>query len=238
MQAANMLLTIACYGAAIYLWWRWRTPLFFFALLAGHIGSLVSPLWPLLYNEIYTADMSTMVSFAGINLYKPIVIGSAWFYMLPALIVLFLYRLRWWFASYVMGLFTYAAFVFYHLLIELSGLNLGIWSYTNQSLLPFGIDHWILSTLMAALISFATLYILLLIIRFSWASMLALLLPAPLVFALIVRGLFGAPLWMSMLLDAESWAAAIGIICTLGLLAWAVHIVAWGVSRIDREILV
>ncbi len=40
MQAANMLLTIACYGAAIYLWWRWRTPLFFFALLAGHITAL------------------------------------------------------------------------------------------------------------------------------------------------------------------------------------------------------
>lgn len=238
MEAAVLLLTIVCYGGSIYLWWRWQTPIFLFSLIAGHIGAIASPLWPLLYNEAYIADMTVFSSLAGIKLHQPVVIGSAWFYPLPALIVLALYRLRWWFSGYVMGLFTYIAFAFYHLLIEISGLNLGIWTYTKDAILPFGIENWILSTLMAALISFALLYLLLLIFRFSWSSMLIMLLPAPLVFILIVRGLLGAPLWISLMLDAQSWAAIIGIVCTLGLLAWAVHIVALGLSRVDREIVV
>lgn len=238
METAVILLTIVAYGVALFLWWWWRTPIFFFTLLGGHIGSLISPLWPLLYSDTYRADLTIFYSIADIDFYRAIVIGSAWYYSLPALVVLALYRLRWWFSGYIMGLATFAAFVFYHFLFELSGINMGLWSYAQTPNLLPGVDHWILSVVMAALISFSLLYLLLLIWRFSLISMLFMLAPALLLLSLVVRGMLGAPLWIAMMFDAQNWAAVVGVLCTIGLLAWGIHIVAWGLARVDREIVV
>jgi hypothetical protein len=236
MQAAVILLTFICYGAAIYLWWRSHTPIFFFTLLAGHLGSAMTPLWTLLYGKTYDAEMHPLYTLASFTVYQPIMISYAWVYTLPALAVLFLYQSRRWLSSYLMSLVTFGVFLLYHLLIELSGLSLGIWSYSNVTVLPFGIENWMLSIVMAALISLALLYVLLLIFRFSWTSMLVMLIPAPLLLSVLVRGLLGAPSWISLMLEVQTWAASIGVISTLALIAWAVHIVSSGLSRVDREI--
>lgn len=238
METAVILLTMVCYGAGVFLWWYWKSPVFVFALLAGHLSALVSPLWPVLYGFTYTADLPMLSMTSGIKLVEPILVASAWFYTLPALVVLALYLLRIWTTGYFMALIAFTAFVTYHLLIEVMGLNRRIWVYNTVETLPLGIANWMLSTIMAALISLSLLYILLLIFRFSWITMFLLLLPAPLLFVLVIRGLLGAPLWISLLLNVQSWAASIGIVCTIALLVWAVHIVALGISRVDQEIVV
>ena len=51
-------------------------------------------------------------------------------------------------------------------------------------------------------------------------------LPLRQVHRLLVHGLLGAPLYTALLLHAQSWAGAIGLIGTLGLVASGVHIVA------------
>jgi len=238
METAVVLLTIVCYALAIFLGWQWRTPMFVFALLAGHISSLVSPIWSFLYGFTYAADLKVFSSVAGLTFIQPLIIAASWFYTLPALLVIALYRLRLWRAGYLTGMLTFAGFLGYHLLLEIFGMGQGIWEYTMMATLPLGIANWMLSALMATLISLATLYILLMVFRYSWVTMFALLVPAPLIFSVVVRGMLGAPLWISRLLRAESWAASIGVICTLAFLAWAVHIVVWGISRVDREITV
>jgi len=62
--------------------------------------------------------------------------------------------------------------------------------------------------------------------RYALGSLLAILLPIPLALCLLVHGLLGAPLYTALLLHAQSWAGAIGLIGTLGLVASGVHIVA------------
>jgi uncharacterized RDD family membrane protein YckC len=113
---------------------------------------------------------------------------------------------------------------------------MGLWSYSGAVELPIGISHALLSTLMAALISLAFLYVLLLARRSSLPGLLLALLPAPLLLNLLVRGLLGAPLWISQRLDEPSWIITIGTLSTLGLLVWAIHIVARGLSRIEWEL--
>jgi hypothetical protein len=66
--------------------------------------------------------------------------------------------------------------------------------------------------------------------------LLLALLPALLLLTLLVRGLLGAPLWVAQLIDEPTWIVTIGMLSTLGLLLWAIHIVARGLSRIEWDL--
>jgi hypothetical protein len=126
--------------------------------------------------------------------------------------------------------------LFYHTILESIGLRLGLWTYSGAPALPLGISHALLSTVMAALISLAFLYVLLLTRRSSLPGLLLALLPALLLLTLLVRGLLGAPLWVAQLIDEPTWIVTIGMLSTLGLLLWAIHIVARGLSRIEWDL--
>jgi hypothetical protein len=235
MEAIAVLVALVCYGLAIYLWWSQNRAVFFVALLAGHLSSLAAPLWSLLYEATYRPNLEPLFSLFGQPIPTAQFMAAAWFYTLPALIVLYLYSIHWWFAGYFTALLTYAAFLFYHTILESIGLRLGLWSYTSAPSLPFGISHALLSTLMAALISLAFLYVMLLARRSSLPGLLLALLPTLLLLNLLVRGLLGAPLWIAQRIDNPSWIIIIGTLSTLGLLIWAIHIVARGLSRIEWE---
>jgi hypothetical protein len=145
--------------------------------------------------------------------------------MLAPLAIFYLYRHRWWFPGYLTSLLTFILFVLYHLLVETIGLRQGWWRYSGDAL-PLGLSQPLLAGLMNGLVSLAGLAALLLTRRYSLSSLLAILLPIPLALCLLVHGLLGAPLYTALLLRAQSWAGAIGLIGTLGLVASGVHIVA------------
>jgi hypothetical protein len=235
MEPLAVLVALACYGLAIYLWWSQKRPVFFVALLGGHLSALAAPLWSLLYDATYPANLETLFSVFDQPISTAQFMAAAWFYPLPALLVIYLYYIHWWFAGYFTALLTYAAFLFYHTILESIGLRLGLWSYSGAAALPLGISHALLSTIMAALISLALLYVLLLAHRSSLPGMLLVLLPAPLLLNLLVRGLLGAPLWVAQWITDPAWIITIGTLSTLGLLVWAIHIVARGLSLIEKE---
>ncbi|MFP4441472.1 MAG: hypothetical protein ACLFVO_29945 [Chloroflexaceae bacterium] len=235
MEAVVVLVTLACYGLAGFLTWRYQTPLFVFILLSGHIGALGSPLWSYLYNVFYQSDLVVMTTLLDVPLFRMVFIASAWFYTLPSMIVFALYRAHWWFPNYLSVVLTYAVFLFYHLIIETLGLRLSLWYYATTVELPFGFSHALISAVMAALISLALLHVLLIVYRFSWSSMLLVLLPTTLVLSLLVHGVLGAPLWIAQLLTVQSWATLIGLVTTLALLLWAGHIVARGLEQVYQR---
>lgn len=240
MEAGIILLTLGVYGLAGWLWWTERTSNYLVALLAGHLGSLPSPLWQRLYQFSYDAQWTPMFTFLDQPLPTSVFI-AAWTMMLPSLVVLYLYQKHWWFPGYIPGLLTFAIFVFYHLLIETLGTGAGWWTYTGTNALPLGLQVTFLSSLMNGLVSLGLLSVLLLTRRYAWKSLLLILLPMPLVLSLFVNGLLGAPLytvlWLREVLQVQGWAAAIGMIGTLGLLLWAAHIVAGSIEnqRVGRQ---
>ncbi len=228
MEAAIILLTIGAYGLAAYLWWAERTPNYLVALLAGHLGSLPSPLWQHLYNFSYNSRFQPVLLTLADNPLPQIIFIAAWTMMIPPLLVFWIYRHRWWFPGYLTGLVTYVLFVIYHFLVESIGARAGWWTYEQPVPLPLGISVTLLSALMNALVSLGLLSLLILTRRYAWLSLLLLLLPMPLLLNLFVNGLLGAPLYTVLLLgmSAGGWAGVIGLLGTLGLVLWAAHIVA------------
>ncbi len=230
------LLTLICYGLAIYLWWDQQMPIFVFALLSGHISALASPLWSVVYDIAYWPDLAVLVSIAGHPLQTVVFLGAAWAATLPALLALYLYYAQWWSPGYMTGLIASGGFLLYHTIVESLGLRLGIWRYTNAIPLPFGLSDAFVSALMAALVSLLVLYVLLLVRRFSWISSLLIVLPTTLLASLLIRGLLGAPLWVALAMDAQDWMITIGTLSTLLLLAWAVHIISRALGRVEWEL--
>jgi hypothetical protein len=236
MEVGVIFASIIVYALAIYLWWRERTPNYFVALLGGHLAVLLSPFWQALYLFSYNESFATLyrmglgggvralARFQSYVLPRPVFLG-AWAIMLAPLLIFYLYRHRWWFPGYLTSLLTFILFVLYHLLVETIGLRQGWWSYGGGAL-PLGLSQPLLAGIMNGLVSLAGLAALLLTRRYSLSSLLAILLPIPLALCLLVHGLLGAPLYTALLLRAQSWAGAIGLIGTLGLVASGVHIVA------------
>ncbi len=231
MELATTLLLILCYGLAAYLAWSDGTPIYLITLAAGHISSLVSPLWRVLYGINYDLDLIVVQTLLGQSVPLPVLIGAGWYYPLPALVVYYLYVTRWWFPTVLTGVMTYLALLLYYLLIESFGLRANIWAY-GAVRMPPGFSAPLLAAIMAALIAYGLLYVVLLNHRSTWPSMLLVILPAPLLLSLLVHGLLGAPLWIALLLDGQPWVVLAGLVSTLLLLAWAGQIITSGIRRL------
>jgi hypothetical protein len=160
-----------------------------------------------------------------------VILGSGWYYPLPALVVYYLYTARWWFPGALTGVLTLLVFLLYHLLIETVGLRTQAWTYGGAEL-PLDVSMPLLAAVMAGLVSYGLLYAILAVQRSNWQSMLLTLLPAPLLLSLLVHGLLGAPLWAALALDAPGWALIAGLVATVGLLAWAAQIITGGIGRL------
>lgn len=232
MELAAILLTVIVYGLAGYLWWQQRSPIYLFALLSGHLSALASPLWRLLYGVTYSSGLDTIQAILGQPIPQTVLIAAAWYYPLPALVVLFLYQTRWWFPGLITGLLTFLVFLLYHLLIETLGLRNSLWSYRGLAL-PLGLSSPIFSALMSGLVSYGLLYVLLAVYRYAWLSMALAMLPAALVLSLGVHGLLGAPLWVALLLQGAPWMVTIGMLSAIALLLWAVSIITGGIRRLE-----
>ncbi|NTW98192.1 MAG: hypothetical protein HGB28_06565 [Oscillochloris sp.] len=226
------MLLLICYGAAGYLAWQQRNPIYVLALVAGHLSVLLSPLWGLLYGAGDGVSPGAVVAAISRPAPASLILAAGWHYPLPALLVIYLYTTRWWFPGSLTGVLTYMAFLFYHLLIELAGLQARLWSYQGVDL-PLGLPSPLLAAIMAALVSYALLYALLATYRYAWASMALAVVPAALLLSLLVHGLLGAPLWIALALDGAPWAVGIGTASALALLLWAIMIVTGGLRRIE-----
>jgi hypothetical protein len=231
MEFVVALLLVICYGLASYLAWAQRTPIYLIALAAGHLSALASPIWRLLYGVRFSPNLEQVQLLLGQPIPVSVLLGSGWYYPLPALVVLFLFRSHWWFPGTLSSLLTLVVFLVYHLLIEMFGLRTRTWGYTATAL-PFGLSAPLLGALMASLISYAMLYVLLTAQRFSWQSMLLIVLPAALGLSLLIYGLLGAPFWVALLLGGPDWVLSIGMLTCLGLLLWAGQIITAGLSRL------
>jgi hypothetical protein len=239
MVVGVFLLALCAYALAGFLWVRERAPNYVVAMLGGHLAVLLSPIWQALYGFSYDPNFPAMLglgrlpALARASSYAlpwPVFL-SGWMLALPALAVFYLFRHRWWFPGYVTSLLTFVLFALYHLLVETVGMRQGWWIYTGATDLPLGISQALLSALMNGLLSLGILAALLLTRRYSLSSLLMIVLPIPLALSLLINGLLGAPLYTVLLLDAQSWAGAIGLIGTLGLLASGAHIVAGSLER-------
>jgi hypothetical protein len=232
MTALAILVTIICYALAGYLWYQQRAPIYLLSLIGGHLSAFATPLWRLLYGVSYSPNLETIQAVIGQPVPTALLIASAWYYPLPALLVLYLFTTRWWFPGYLTSLITFLIFLLYHLLIETIGLRTNLWD-ADWPTLPLGLPGSLLPAIMAGLISYGLLYLVLSTYRYALLSLALVIVPAALLLSLAVRGVLGAPLWVALLLDGAPWMLTIGLYSVLALLGWAVHILTVGISRVE-----
>jgi hypothetical protein len=232
MIALAIFVTIVCYGLAGYLWYRQRAPIYLFALMSGHLSALATPLWRVLYGVDFSPSLETIQAIIGEPIPTAVLIASAWYYPLPAALVLYLFTTRWWFPGYLTSIITFLIFLLYHLLIETIGLRTNLWE-ADWPTLPLGLPGALLPALMAGLISYSLLYILLSTYRYALLSLILVVVPATLVLSLAVRGILGAPFWVTQLLGGAPWMLSFGLVSVIALLGWAVHIITMGISRVE-----
>ncbi|KPV52681.1 hypothetical protein SE17_14020 [Kouleothrix aurantiaca] len=242
MEVGVVLLTVFVYGLAIFLWVREGSPNYVVGLLGGHLATLLSPFWQALYGFSYDPTMAAIYrlsiderlqSLTRLQEYalpRPVFIGG-WLNVLPALLVFYLYRHRWWFPGYVTNVLTFTLFVVYYMLIEVIIQRQNWLLYHNSVLLPLGVPQLLLSAIMNGLVGLATLAAILLTRRYSLTSLLWIVMPIPFALSMLVHGLLGAPLYTALILQAQSWAGAIGLLGTLGLLLSGAHIIAGSLGR-------
>ncbi len=242
MEPGIILFTLGVYGLAVYLGWRDRAPNYVIALVAGHISALPSPLWQMLYgfryNERFPSVYEWLIQLPRIateshTLPRPIFL-AAWTIMLPPLLIFYLFRRNWWFASYATVALTYAVFVIYHATVETIGIGAGWWAYAARPASPLNISLPIQAGLMNGLVSIGALAALLFTRRYSFTSLLVFLVPVPLVLSILVHGVLGAPLYATRLLEAQTWVGLIGMVGTLTLILAGAHIVASSLAY-ERE---
>lgn len=236
MELGIILFTIGAYGVAAFLAWRDRQPHYLIALVAGQLATLFSPIWQRLYAFSYNPAFGELFNALDRPLPTSIFLAG-WTLMLPPLAIFYLFQRRWWFSGYLTGALTFVLFTLYHVLVETIGVRAGWWQYTGLDQLPLDLSATLLAGLMGGLVSLGGLATLLITRHYALPMLLAVMLPIPLLMSVLVHGLLGAPLYTVLLLRAQSWAGAIGMIGTLGLLLWGAHIIASELARqptIDR----
>lgn len=236
MELGLIILTVGVYGLAVYQGLRERTALYVVALLAGQIGTIGSPLWQLLYRFSYAPDLAPALEMFGNPLPRAILLGG-WLSVFPALLAVVLSRRRAWFTSYAAALLLFAAFLIYFILIETLGTRTRWWSYSGATL-SLDISTTLLAAIMHSLVTLGMLAALQVTRHYTIGSLLLFLLPVPLLLGSVVHGLLGAPIFTVLLLRTympglvtESWADTIGVVGTLVLLGWAIHLVASTLAR-------
>lgn len=231
MEFGVILLTIGLYGLAVYVGMRERTSLYIVGLAAGQLSTLASPLWQKLYRFGYTPDFAALLAYADHPLPRTVFMAG-WIMVLPALLIIYLFRRHAWYTSYLAALMLGFMFLVYHLLIEAFGTRGGWWAYSATQL-PLNMTASLLAAVMNTLITLGTLAALQITRHYTTSSLIFFLLPVPLILRLFVNGLLGAPIYTVLLINKylphlrpQSWANTIGVLGTIALLGWAAHVIA------------
>ncbi len=236
MELGVIILTVGIFGLAVFQGIRERTTLYVVALLAGQLSTLPSPLWQLLYRFQYQPTLVPALAFFEHTLPRAVLLAG-WTIVFPPLLTIALSRRRAWFTSYLAAVLLFTIFLVYHIAVEAIGTRTGWWQY-SAALLSLNLSSTILAALMNAIVSLGILAALQVTRHYTFASLILFLLPVPLLLRVLVHGLLGAPVFTGLLLRTympslvtESWADLIGVLGTLAMLGWAIHLVASTIAR-------
>ncbi|WP_029214417.1 hypothetical protein [Kallotenue papyrolyticum] len=244
MSPLLLLLTLAVYGVAGYLFWRERSVCYLLTLIGGHLAMLLMPLWERAY-QLAPADGAGLVLADGVAIAWPVLIYGGVLLVLPALLFYYGLRHRWWPRHYAVLWTGYAVAVLYFAVVD-AGLERG-----NQGLI--GLSHLaaaaivpptLTQAMLLAGVSLFVLYAMISTRHYGLQMALVPLLLAAIVGSLLFLGILGGPLWVAGLLaqqgvlDERGWLISLATLISLLLVLWGVHLLAAGLHSGRRQHLV
>ncbi len=223
-----VLVTLATIGAAGYRYWAERSLRPPLLLLAGIVATLTQPLWIRLFDS--APDMpGRMVEF-GRFFEVPFwtLIGGGALLALPPLVVTFGLRQRWWSQHYAAAWGFFLVFVFFFLLVNSVELRTGATIFSLPQLPRDGFPEALFHAMLLASISFGLLYAFVSTRHYGLQIALAPLLLSGFTTSAVLLGILSAPLWVARRISVSDRIALVGAVVTVGLVLWAIHLLANG----------
>lgn len=230
MEIVLILATILALAACVLFGMATRTQVFILVALAAMVGGAGSVLWHWLYGVVY-AD--TLIEFIG-NQVPLVAFAGGWVMVFPSLVIFATLRRRFGQINYAQSwLIALGVFLFFWM-IEGIGINIGLWSYDNE-ISAIGIPMGVLLALLHTLNAMILLRMLFEYWRVTFVTTLQL----PLIWfglQMLTYGIIGAPYYVMSFLTGSSVMTAFGVLSTLVLIGWGLHIVMQGLAALQNNL--
>lgn len=222
------LLVLATYGGAAYLLYADRSLRPLLLLLASSIATFLQPLWGRLYGLGPSTPGSVIRVGESITLPIWAVIGGGVLLALPALVVMYGLRHRWWVQHYAAAWGFFLAFVFFFFIVDGFETRLGIAIFARPELPQEGLGQALLRAFLLAGISFGLLYSFVSTRHYALQIAFVPLFVSGLATSLLLLGILGSPFWVARLLRQSDRVELIGAAISVLLVVWAIHLLASG----------
>ncbi len=236
MPTLLILITVMLYGAALLLWVRFRTYRYLVVLLAGHLTMVSDPIWQRLYDFGYPAGSSGMTLW-GRTVPLFMVLSASWLATLPAMVMYFGQRQRWWPRHYLSGVVAFVALLLYHIILQGLARRLNLWDYSSTAS-SWGLSHHIFVALLGALVSLLILYTLVATRYYAAELAIPALVAGIAVAPVLAYGILGAPYWLPILIGQSTTIIKAGAVVTVLLTAWVVHLACWGLHASRKQLVI
>jgi len=204
-----------------------RSPLFVCVAVTAMFSGLFSPLWHWLYGIVYTSELVYLV---GHTLPLVAFLGG-WVMVLPAIIIFATLRHSLVDIGYF-GIWGIVGGVFlFFWSVEGLGAQFGVWSYDNE-ITALGIPVTFYLALLHTLCAIIVLRMMFEYWRVNVATTLQII---PIIFGLQIfcYAVIGAPFYAMSLLTGASGLTAFGLICSILLVFWGIHIAITSLLQIQ-----
>ncbi len=231
MSALLVVFALLAYGLAALLFYREGTLRYFLMLLAGHIAMLMTPLWERLYQlEIAEGPGVSLFGLASVS--WTLVLGGGILLALPPLVFYYGLRHHWWPSHYATLWAAYIIFALYFLMLErIFADTVPLEGRTLERLAETPLAPAFVVTLLLAGVTLGMLYVLVSTRHYALQIALIPLLLSGVVSMLLFLGIFASPLWIVSLIgitDLPLWVTLGGVVVSLALVLWGVHLLASG----------
>ncbi|MFM2310188.1 MAG: hypothetical protein RLY87_2310 [Chloroflexota bacterium] len=222
MELILFLATTVCLLLCGYIGITTRSPVFIIVALTAMVAGIGTPLWHLLYGIAYDPSYSTM--FGGVV--PTIAVLGGWVMVFPTIIVFMALRRQFGMYGHFQSWAVIGGMLMYFWVIELLGVQTGMWSYDNE-IAAFGFPFSLFLALLHTFCAAAMLRILFDYWRQSLAVTLQLI-PIWIGLQILTYALFGAPYYAMSYLSNNTWLMSIGLLCSLGIIGWGFVIIVNG----------
>ncbi len=242
MVTALIALALVAYGAALALLWRDRSVRPLLLLLSGSIATLAQPLWARLFGTP-PALPGALLHLGSLSLSVGTIIGGGVLLGLPALVVFYGLRLRWWGRHYAACWGYFLFFVLVFLIVDAVGLRSQLAVFARPTLPTARLPEVLLHVALLAGTSFGMLYSFVVTRHYALRIALVPLLLSGLAAALLFNGILASPYWVVRFLQSRSTLSAVdrdrlvlgAVVITLALVLWGVHLLASALHANRRQ---
>lgn len=229
MEIVLILATLMALAACVLFGMATKTNVFVLVALTAMVGGAMSALWHWLYGVVY-AD--SLIHFIG-NRVPFIALLGGWVMVLPTLLIFATLRRRFGQINYVQSWAIAIVVFLFFWMVEGVGVRVGIWSYDNE-MSAAGIPMNVLLALLHTLNAMILLRMLFEYWRVSFVTTLQL----PLIWLglqILTYGIIGAPYYAMSFLTGSSVMTAFGLLSTMLLVLWGLHIVMQGLTSLQSN---